>query len=98
MSLTFSLRKEIVKVVPMVSEVLERWPALFIPNEVKVIVITGESHQIGYEFKRITNVDLLEIQIIVTPTYTTTSEVVQSKRGGLWKIFLTGLINRPQLL
>ncbi|GAA6074431.1 uncharacterized protein LOC124395026 [Tachysurus ichikawai] len=49
MSLTFSLwRKEIVEVVPMVSEVLERWPALFIPNE------------IGYEFKRITNVDLLD--------------------------------------
>lgn len=35
-SLTFSLwRKEIVEVVPMVSEVLERWPALFLPNEVK---------------------------------------------------------------
>ncbi|XP_046719573.1 uncharacterized protein LOC124395026 [Silurus meridionalis] len=48
MSLTFSLRrKEIVEVVPMVSEVLERWPALSLPNE------------IGNEFKRITNVDLL---------------------------------------
>lgn len=36
MSLTFSLRRmEIVEVVPMVSEVLERWPALFLTNEVK---------------------------------------------------------------
>lgn len=89
MSLTFSLRrKEIVKVVPMVSEVLERWPALSLPNEVKaivrkylaVVVSTIEdiflmfscllnnfiaetsffSHQIGNEFKRITNVDLLD--------------------------------------
>lgn len=42
MSVTFSLRqKEIVEVVPMVSEMLERWPALFLPNEVKIIVITG---------------------------------------------------------
>ncbi|XP_072554773.1 sterile alpha motif domain-containing protein 3-like [Paramormyrops kingsleyae] len=49
MSLTFSLRrKEIVEGVPMVSEVLERWPALSLPNE------------IGNEFKRITNVDLLD--------------------------------------
>ncbi|XP_077078680.1 uncharacterized protein LOC143731952 [Siphateles boraxobius] len=49
MSLTFSLRrKEIVEVVPMVSEVLERWPALLLPNE------------LCNEFKRITTVDLLE--------------------------------------
>ncbi|KAA0725405.1 hypothetical protein E1301_Tti023674 [Triplophysa tibetana] len=49
MSLTFSLRrKEIVEVVPMVSEVLERWPALFLTNE------------LCNEFKRITSVDLLE--------------------------------------
>uniref|UniRef100_A0A8C1PQT6 Sterile alpha motif domain-containing protein 3-like n=1 Tax=Cyprinus carpio TaxID=7962 RepID=A0A8C1PQT6_CYPCA len=49
MSLTFSLRrKEIVEVVPMVSEVLERWPAVFLPNE------------ICDEFKRITSVDLLK--------------------------------------
>ncbi|KAL0149437.1 hypothetical protein M9458_055225, partial [Cirrhinus mrigala] len=42
MSLTFSLRrKEIVEVVPMVSEVLERWPAMSLPNEVKVTVLTG---------------------------------------------------------
>ncbi|RXN15569.1 solute carrier family facilitated glucose transporter member 4 [Labeo rohita] len=34
MSLTFSLRKEIVEVVPMVSEVLKRWPALSLPNEI----------------------------------------------------------------
>uniref|UniRef100_A0A9J7XJP3 Uncharacterized protein n=1 Tax=Cyprinus carpio carpio TaxID=630221 RepID=A0A9J7XJP3_CYPCA len=49
MSLTFSLRgKEIVEVVPMVSEVLERWPAVFLPNE------------LCDEFKRITSVDLLK--------------------------------------
>ncbi|XP_073712383.1 uncharacterized protein [Misgurnus anguillicaudatus] len=49
MNLTFSLRRqEVVEVGPMVSEMLERWPALFLSNE------------IGYEFKRITNVDLLD--------------------------------------
>ncbi|XP_073671408.1 uncharacterized protein [Paramisgurnus dabryanus] len=49
MNLTFSLRRqEVVEVGPMVAEMLERWPALFLSNE------------IGYEFKRITNVDLLD--------------------------------------
>ncbi|KAI2645441.1 Dynein beta chain, flagellar outer arm [Labeo rohita] len=74
MSLTFSLRKEIVEVVPMVSEVLKRWPALSLPNEVKVLVLTGSN-----EFKHITNVDLLcNIQLIITPTYTTSSEITSN--------------------
>lgn len=40
MSLAYPLkRKEIV--VPMVSEVLEGWPALSLPNKVNTIVLTG---------------------------------------------------------
>uniref|UniRef100_A0A1A8A8R1 Si:ch211-182e10.4 n=1 Tax=Nothobranchius furzeri TaxID=105023 RepID=A0A1A8A8R1_NOTFU len=49
MELTFSLRrKEIVEVEPMVTEVMERWPALF--NEA----------EIREEFHRITNKDLMD--------------------------------------
>ncbi|KAM9310641.1 uncharacterized protein KZ484_026485 [Pholidichthys leucotaenia] len=49
MELTFSLRrKEIVEGQPMVSEVQERWPALF------------SCEQISQEFCRITSKDLLE--------------------------------------
>ncbi|KAI2645791.1 2,3,4,5-tetrahydropyridine-2,6-dicarboxylate N-succinyltransferase [Labeo rohita] len=39
----------------MVSEVLERWPALSLPNEVKIIALTGSN-----EFKRITSVGLID--------------------------------------
>ncbi|XP_074503184.1 uncharacterized protein LOC141774421 isoform X1 [Sebastes fasciatus] len=49
MEVTFSLRrKEIVELVPMVSEVQERWPALFYEAEIRE------------EFLRITNKDLID--------------------------------------
>ncbi|KAK0151160.1 Sterile alpha motif domain-containing protein 3 [Merluccius polli] len=48
MDITFSLRrKQIVEVEPMVSEVLERWPGLFLEE------------QIGQEFTRVTTKDLM---------------------------------------
>ncbi|CAL8342610.1 unnamed protein product [Arctogadus glacialis] len=48
MDLTFSLRrKEIVEMEPMVAEVLERWPGLFLKE------------QICHEFLRVTTKDLL---------------------------------------
>ncbi|XP_074500251.1 uncharacterized protein LOC141772765 isoform X2 [Sebastes fasciatus] len=49
MEVTFSLRrKEIVELVPMVSEVQERWPALFYEAEIRE------------EFLRLTNKDLID--------------------------------------
>ncbi|XP_037620066.1 uncharacterized protein LOC119484944 isoform X3 [Sebastes umbrosus] len=49
MEVTFSLRrKEIVELVPMVSEVQERWPALFYKAEIRE------------EFLRLTNKDLID--------------------------------------
>ncbi|XP_055088529.1 uncharacterized protein LOC129457435 [Periophthalmus magnuspinnatus] len=58
MDLTFSLRrKEIVEMQPLVKEVQERWPALFLKE------------QICAEFMRITTKDLLETFMTALDTY-----------------------------
>ncbi|KAL2083749.1 hypothetical protein ACEWY4_021522 [Coilia grayii] len=55
MDITFSLRrKEVVEVEPMVTDVLERWPGLFLEEQARHIF-----HGICKEFTRVTTKDLL---------------------------------------
>ncbi|KAL0984159.1 hypothetical protein UPYG_G00137860 [Umbra pygmaea] len=58
MNLTFSLRRKVVEVQPLVSDVQERWPVLFMEDEICL------------EFYRITNVDLLRTFKAALETFT----------------------------